>query len=122
MFTDEVVVVELRIRGINPRDFLELAGAERFVGIQAPDAFEQSLAAQDFVQTGDAAGKMIGGVEERCVCIRDFETLAKKFRWNTPLSLCRCVALVEELHGFASPDGPMTEKAADDPALDGAAV
>ena len=45
MFTDEVVVVELRIRGINPGDFLELAGAERFVGIQAPDACEQSLAA-----------------------------------------------------------------------------
>ena len=44
MFTDEVVVVEVRIRGINPRDFLELAGAEGFVGIQAPDAFEQSLA------------------------------------------------------------------------------
>ena len=45
MFTDEVVVVELRIRGINAGDFLELAGAERFVRIQAPDAFEQSLAA-----------------------------------------------------------------------------
>jgi hypothetical protein len=45
MFTDEVVVVELRISRINPRDFFELAGAERFAGIQAPDAFEQSLAA-----------------------------------------------------------------------------
>ena len=45
MFTDEVVVVELGIRGMNSGDFLELAGAERFVGIQAPDAFEQSLAA-----------------------------------------------------------------------------
>lgn len=45
MFTDEVVVVEFRIRDINPGDFLELAGAERFVGIQAPDASEQSLTA-----------------------------------------------------------------------------
>ena len=67
MLTDEVVVVELRIPGINPGDFLELAGAECLVGIKAPDAFEQSLAAQDFVQTGGAAGKMIGGVEERGV-------------------------------------------------------
>jgi len=49
MLTDEVVVVEMRIPGINPGDFLELPGAERFIGIQAPDAFEQSLAAQDFV-------------------------------------------------------------------------
>ena len=45
MFTDEVVIVEVRIRGINPGDFLELAGAERFVAIQAPDAFEHSLTA-----------------------------------------------------------------------------
>lgn len=74
------------------------------------------------MQTGDAAGKMIGGVEERSICIRDFETLAKKFRRNTRLSLCRRVAPVEEFHGFASPDGPMTEKAADDAAFDGAAV
>ena len=74
------------------------------------------------MQTGDAAGKMISGVEQRCVCIRDFETLAKKSRWNTRMGFGGRVALVEELHGFASPDGPMTEKAPNDATFDGAAV
>jgi len=40
MLTDEVVVVEMRIRSINAGDFLKLAGAEGLVGIKAPDAFE----------------------------------------------------------------------------------
>src|SRR5207302_11505544 len=65
---------------------------------------------------------MIGGVKERCVGIRDFNASANKLRWNTPLSLHRSVAHVEELHCFAGPDSPMTEKAADDEAFDDAAV
>jgi len=60
---DEGVVVEVRVGGVNAGDFFGLAGAERFVGIEAPDAFEEALAAEDFVEAGDAPGKMIGGVE-----------------------------------------------------------
>jgi len=122
MLADEAIVVEMRIRGINPGDFLGLPATEGFLGIKAPDAFEQSLAAEDFVQTGGAAGKTISGVEHRCVCVRNFDTPAKKLRWNTGLSADRSVAFVEEFHCLASPDSPMTEKAADDAAFDDAAV
>src|SRR5215472_17033393 len=122
MLVDEAVVGEMRIRGINPGDFLELPAAEGFVRIKAPDAFEQSLAAEDFVQTGGAAGKTIGGVEQCCVCVRDFDTPAKKLRWNSGFSFDHSVAFVEEFHCLASPDSPMTEKAADDAAFDEEAV
>ena len=122
MLTDEVVVVEMRIRGVNPGDFLVLPGAEGFLGIKAPDAFKQSLATEDLVKAGGAAGKMIGGVEACCVAVRDFDTPAKKLRGNTGLGLDRSVALVEEFHRFASPDSPMTEKASDDAAFDDTAV
>ena len=71
MLTDEVVVVEMRIPGINPGDFLELPGAERFIGIQAPDAFQQPLSPQHFVDAGNASAKSIGRVKKRRIAIGD---------------------------------------------------
>ena len=55
MSGDEVVVMEMRIGAIDAVNLSELVGAQRFVFIEAPDTFEQALAAQDFMQTGDAA-------------------------------------------------------------------
>jgi len=43
VLADEVVVVEMRIRGMDAGDFVALAWAERLVGIEAPNTFEQAL-------------------------------------------------------------------------------
>ena len=64
MLGDEGVVVEVRVGVVDAVDFGELAGAEGFLGIQAPDAFEQPLAAENFVEAGDASGEGICCVEE----------------------------------------------------------
>ena len=85
---DEGVVVEVRVGGVDAGNFFGLAGAERFVGIEAPDAFEESLAAENFVEAGDAARKMIGGVEKGGVGVGDFDALAEKGRRNSGAGFC----------------------------------
>src|SRR5688500_10420027 len=61
---DERVVAEVRVGRVNSVDFFVLTRAQALIRVQAPDAFEQSLAAQHLVQSGDAPGKTVGGVEE----------------------------------------------------------
>ena len=56
----------------DPVNFFPLAGAECFVGIQAPNAFEQTLPSQNFMQTRDAASELIRCVKERRVAIGHF--------------------------------------------------
>src|SRR5262249_40929579 len=82
-FADEGVIVQLRIAGVDAGNFFALAEAEGFVRVETPDSFEKALAAQDFVKTGNAAGEMIGGVEEGGVGIGDFETFLEKLRRDT---------------------------------------
>lgn len=50
--------------------------AESFVGIEAPAAFKKALTAKNFVEAGDTAGKIVGGVEESCVGVGDFNAFA----------------------------------------------
>ena len=88
VFANEVVVVQMRIGAIDAVDLFRLARAERFVGIEAPDAFEESLAAENFVEAGDAARKMIGGVEKGGVGVGDFDALAEKGRRNSGAGFC----------------------------------
>ena len=50
-------------------DFLRLARAETFAGVQAGDALQQALPAQHLVAAGDAAAKGMRDVEERGIAI-----------------------------------------------------
>ena len=63
-------------------NFFALAGTEGRVRIQTPDAFEQALTPQDFLQAGDAAGKIVGGIEKCRVAIRDFAGAMPQCGWN----------------------------------------
>ena len=72
MSGDEVVVVEMRIGAIDAVNLSELAWAKRFVLIKAPDALQDTLAAQHFVQTGDATSEAVGSIEEGGIAIGDF--------------------------------------------------
>src|SRR5262249_29180318 len=63
----EVVVGEVRIAPADAVELRRLPGAEALVGVEAPDAIEQALAAQDLVAAGDDAVEVVGGVEDRSV-------------------------------------------------------
>jgi AraC-like DNA-binding protein len=59
----EVVVVEMRVGAIDAVNFSELAWDERFAFIEAPDALQEPLAAQHFVQTGDATSEAVSSID-----------------------------------------------------------
>ena len=73
MFGHEVVIAQMRVGGAYTVDLRKLAWAERFVLVETPEAFEQALAAQDFVQTGDATSEAVGRIEEGGIAIGYFE-------------------------------------------------
>src|ERR1051325_7948385 len=64
MFGNEPVIAQVRVGAINPVHLLRLAGAERFPGIKAPGPLQQSLAAEHFVDAGDATCKSVCSVED----------------------------------------------------------
>ena len=53
----------------NAIDLAGLPGAQALVGVEAPGALEQALAAQHLVAAGDAAVERMGDVEERRVAV-----------------------------------------------------
>ena len=112
MSGDEVVVVEMRVGAIDAVNLRELAGAERFVFIEAPEAFQQALTAQHFMQTGDAAAEAVRGIEERGVAIGDLDAEAQQLRRGIGIA-----AALKQLDRALRPHRPMTEQAADDAAL-----
>ena len=50
-------------------DLMHLAGAKALGGVEAPDSLKQSLPPQNFVTAGDAAVKIVGGIEESAVAV-----------------------------------------------------
>ena len=109
MLGDEGIIAEMRIRGADAINLRKLAGAERLVFIEAPDAFEQALAAEDFVEAGDAAGETVRGVEEGGIAVGDFVRESEHFRRNR-----FALALGEQFDGFLRPHGPVAEQSSDD--------
>ena len=73
MAAHEVIIVQMRIGRIDPIDFVGLTRAESFGGFETPDAIEQALTSQYFMKAGDAAGKIIAGVEKCGVAIGNFD-------------------------------------------------
>ena len=118
VFADKGIVVEMRISGVDAGDFVNLAGTESLLRIEAPGSFKEALATQDFVKARDAAGELIGGVEESGVGIGNFDTFAKKSLWHSGVGLRDGVTFVEQLDGAARPDGPVAKEAADDSTFD----
>ena len=74
MSGDEVVVVKMRVRAMDAVNLGKLPRAQRFMLIETPESFEQALAAQDFVQSGDAAAESVCSIEEGGVAVGDFDT------------------------------------------------
>ena len=72
IFAHEIIVVKLRIAVIDSINLFHLAGRKLFARVETPAARQQSLSAQNLVQTGDATREIMLRVEQRGVRIRDF--------------------------------------------------
>src|SRR5215469_13196718 len=75
----EGIVVEVRIGCADAVDLLALSRSQRLARVETPDAFEQSLAAQDFVATGDHAVEVVGRVEDRRVAVGHLRVERQEF-------------------------------------------
>jgi hypothetical protein len=73
MFADELAVrcPEVWITPVYSIDGLILAGRQIFVWIKAPASYEQALPAQNFVNSGNAAAKLMLGIEDGGIHICD---------------------------------------------------
>jgi len=74
---NKVVVTQVRVCIIDSFDLLSLSRAKGLFGIQTPDSFEQTLTAQDLMESGNATGEVVRSVEKNCVGVRDFCTPTK---------------------------------------------
>ena len=82
--------------------------------VQAPDAFQQTLAAQHFVATGDAARETVGHVEQRSIAVGDLRVEREPAAGQLDASPKRLDAF-EHIAGALGLDAPMPEQAAVDP-------
>jgi hypothetical protein len=114
---DEGVVAQVGVGGVDAVDFFALAGGEGFVFVEAPDAFEEALAAEDLVEAGDAAGESVGGVEEGGIGVGDLHVEAEEVNGDGIADAGELAGL-KDLDGLLGPDAPVSEEATDDAAFD----
>src|SRR5438093_5804764 len=67
----EGVIMPFGVGGVDPINALGLAGAQGFMRVEAMDRGHQPLPAQDFVAAGDAAGEVVGYVDDHTVAVGD---------------------------------------------------
>ena len=67
----KIVICQVRISLADSGEFFGLSRAEGLMRVEAPDAFEQALAAQDFMAPSNAPGKFMGYIEQGAVAIGD---------------------------------------------------
>ncbi len=60
------------VRSINPIDLFLLSRGEYFLLVKGPQTFQKTLAAKNFMNSGDAAGKIIGGIKKGRIAVRYF--------------------------------------------------
>src|ERR1017187_6745697 len=114
---DEVIVVQVRVGGINAVNLLTLARAETFTGVKTPDTFKQPLPPQHLVQTGDATGEVIRCVEKGRVAVGHFNGTPQEFGGNGAAAFNGPMTLPEQFNRLAGPDRPVTQQTAYEAAL-----
>ena len=116
MLLHELVVCQVRIAGEHAVDVLHLTRAQILVRIETPASREQALAAQDFVNAGNASGELVRGIEERRIGVGQLG--AKRQQADRVLAAGGTrgvsrdgVAAPQDLDGALRPDGPLAEQA-----------
>src|SRR5579883_545712 len=113
VFLDETVVLgaKMRVTAAYAIDLFALAGRESAAWIQGPEAFQQALTSQNFVNTGNTAREVMGRVEDRGIHIGNLlcqRQLASQDRISAILHSCK------QLYSTLRPHSPMAQQAADD--------
>src|SRR5579862_546847 len=76
------VVLQLRIESAHPVDFIDLAWGKFLIWIETPSPFEQPLASQDLMNSGNASTKLIGRVEDCGIRVGDLLGQSELFAWD----------------------------------------
>ena len=113
MGAHERIVVEVRIGGADAVDLLALSGSQRLLRVETPDAFEQSLPAQDLVAAGDHALETVGRVEDRRVAVGDLRVERHKLGVNL-VGGNGSVNVLQQFDRALDPYAPMAEQPAFD--------
>src|SRR6202161_577383 len=71
MLLYEDIMLQMRIRVAHAVDFFYLARGEFLMRIKTPASFEQTLAPQEFVNAGNTSVKLVCGIEDRRVRVRN---------------------------------------------------
>jgi len=115
---NEIVILQMWVGAANAIELITLSGAELLVWIETPDSFEQALSAQDFMNASDAAGESIRDIENRGVCVSDFDGEPEHFNWNGRGTLRKTAAFCVQFDCLSGPDCPLAQQAANDAPLD----
>jgi hypothetical protein len=109
----KVVVNQPRVGVGDAAEFGGLAGREFFVGVEARSGGEEPLAAEDFVDAGEAAGEIVGGIEKGGVGVGQ-GSVAVEPGGVEPWASASAFHLGEEADGGVGPHTPLAEEAAVD--------
>ena len=115
------IVGEIRVFATDAIDFRRLPRRKRFGRIEAPGAPQQPLAAQDLVAAGDAAGEVVGDVEEGAVAVGDARIQGQQLVVHLSCRHGGADPLEHEYRPLG-PDAPVAEQSAADPHGDRLAV
>ena len=114
VFLDELVVIPAPVGRRHAVDLLGLPGEQRLFWIEAPGAFDQSLAPKHLQDSRDAAPEAVGGVEERSVRVGHFDRRGQESLRDRIAPTSDRMDLVEKLDGALCPNRPMAEEPADE--------
>src|SRR6516162_303433 len=111
---DKGIIGKIAMLATHAIDLGHLTGTQRFVGIETPDAFQQTLAAQDLVAAGDAPSEIVRAVEEGAVAIGHATVKRKHVAVDGPIR-GRFLAALENRDRSAGPDRPVPKQPAAKP-------
>ena len=94
---------------VDPIDLFYLPMAKHFRRIQTPDAFQQTLSSQNFMQAGNATGELVGNVEECGIAIGHFHVSLEEPFGNGPSVVHHRVAFLQQFDGTFRPNRPVAQ-------------
>ena len=112
MLCDELVVIQQRIRCVDSIDLLQLPRRERLVGIKTNAVGEEPLSAQNFMNSRDAAAKLMSGIKDGSIGVGNFSTPCKHSVEPRTIAL-HFLDSLQQFDGSARPAGPLTQQASD---------
>src|SRR5688572_13042270 len=115
MLLHELVVRKMRIAGQHAIDLAHLPRTQLLLRIQAPSTGDETLPAENLVDTWNAPGELMPRVEERRIDVRELRADREQAQWILPrLAWFRPsggrVTLSQKIDGTLRPHCPLPEQ------------